>query len=509
MLQNELIETLELYENERLAGLGVFSNQGFTKDALLLTDRGHYSTKDGSKSFNTLEEATEGFLPYGWKYTLDMEPLSANKSDDNDSYDDNNNETKTTTTAIGKVGQFYIDTTLPNTDNEGWTYDVDFGLFENSCDTKGMIHFVRRRRLYHEITFDADLIMKKEEWSACDNCDSIPVDEISTQLLESLACASLLEQPGGITQSVIGDQKRKLLKEILNLEERCIDQPDPEKMPYYTRIELLLQQLRTYGVKKQSVFSKGLNFFHTKRESLKDISLRTVQVANCFSKAERDMWAALAVRHNDPEFAYHCDKPGCGEICDLFRVSCENAGCKVILSRRHMAKHDEECVWKVVCCPRECGDSIQRQQIPKHLKEVCALRDAVCPFNEIGCSAVVLHKDVPDHMKSHAESHLLLALDRMMEYQKVFQDMTDRVTKLEKENEDLKKNGIATATGLATAMAALELSKKNSSSEIKSLANHSKKETANLRSYVDSKLNTQENFVKREFQSINQFLSKK
>ncbi len=497
MLHNDLIEIIEIYENERIAGLGVFSNQGFTKDALLLTDRGHYSTKDGSKSFNTIEEATKGILPYGWAYTADMEPSTANKSEAN------------TTTAIGKVGQFFIDTTSSNTDNEGWTYDVDFGTFENSCDKKGMVHFVRRRRLYHEITFDPDLIMKKEEWSACDNCDSILVDEISTQLLESLACASLLEQAGGITEGVIADQKRQLLEEILNLEERCIDKPDPKIEPYYTRIELLLQRLRSNGVKKQSVFSKAANLFHSKRESLKDLSLRTVQTAKYFSKAERDMWAALAVRHNDPEYEYHCDKPGCGVTCDLFRVPCENVGCKVVLSRRHIAKHDDECAWKVVCCPRECGDSIQRQQISKHLNEVCALRDAVCPFAEIGCSAVVLHKDVPDHMKSHAESHLLLALDRMMEYQKVFQDMTDRISKLEQENKDLKKNGVATATGLATAMAALEATKKSTSSEMKSLASYSKKETANLRTYVDSKLSSQENFVKREFQSVNQFLSKK
>ena len=80
---------------------------------------------------------------------------------------------------------------------------------------------------------------------------------------------------------------------------------------------------------------------------------------------------------------------------------------------------------------------------------------------------------------------------------------------MEQENKDLKKNGVATATGLATAMAALEATKKSTSSEIKSLASYSKKETANLRTYVDSKLSSQENFVKREFQSVNQFLSKK
>ena len=47
MLRTECIETIELYENERIAGLGVFSSQGFTKDALLLGDRGNFSSKDG------------------------------------------------------------------------------------------------------------------------------------------------------------------------------------------------------------------------------------------------------------------------------------------------------------------------------------------------------------------------------------------------------------------------------------------------------------------------------
>ena len=182
------------------------------------------------------------------------------------------------------------------------------------------MHFVRRRRLYAEITFDADLIMPRQEWTACDNCDSILVDEISTQLLESLACASLLEQPGGITERVIADQKRQLLVDVLKLEEACKEKPDL-RLNHISASNYYYKPCEHMDT-RNSPCSVKLRIFSFKKESLKDLSLRIAQW-EVFSKAERDIWAALTVRHYDPNSNSIVIKLVV-ESCDLFCVPCDN-----------------------------------------------------------------------------------------------------------------------------------------------------------------------------------------
>jgi hypothetical protein len=63
-------------------------------------------------------------------------------------------------------------------------------------------------------------------------------------------------------------------------------------------------------------------------------------------------------------------------------------------------------------CPRECGDTIQRQQVDMHLTDVCALRDAACPFSDLGCMKVVHQRDIPMHLDENSAGHLLLAMNR-------------------------------------------------------------------------------------------------
>ena len=64
------IRQVEIWENQRYQ-VGV----GFNKDGLLPTDRLNFSDKDGTKHFNTLEEASEGLLTPGWRWTIDSQWL--------------------------------------------------------------------------------------------------------------------------------------------------------------------------------------------------------------------------------------------------------------------------------------------------------------------------------------------------------------------------------------------------------------------------------------------------
>lgn len=117
---------IEIYENERYSPLS-----GWSPKALLLTDRKALSNHDGSEGYNTIEEASQALISFGWQW--DEAPWSIDKSP----------------------------TINGATDEEGWTYSSDFTSFSsehqektNISGTKGIMHFVRRRKLARNQSFD-------------------------------------------------------------------------------------------------------------------------------------------------------------------------------------------------------------------------------------------------------------------------------------------------------------------------------------------------------------------
>lgn len=57
------------------------------------------------------------------------------------------------------LAQWNIDNSQECSDSEGWTYSVDFSSFidaDSGSAVKGMIHFVRRKRLYCTKLFDGN-----------------------------------------------------------------------------------------------------------------------------------------------------------------------------------------------------------------------------------------------------------------------------------------------------------------------------------------------------------------
>ena len=59
------------------------------------------------------------------------------------------------------LAQWNIDNSQECSDSEGWTYSVDFSSFtdvDSESAVEGMIHFVRRKRLYCSKNFDYNTI---------------------------------------------------------------------------------------------------------------------------------------------------------------------------------------------------------------------------------------------------------------------------------------------------------------------------------------------------------------
>jgi hypothetical protein len=128
MLSSEIgihTKRIDLYENERYSPISGWASKG-----LLPTDRYAYSNHDGSEGYNTLDEVNQNLLALGWQW--DETPWMIDRGSSNSK----------------------------DTDIDGWTYSSDFTSFSSSSAStnisgiKGMMHFVRRRKLVRNQSFD-------------------------------------------------------------------------------------------------------------------------------------------------------------------------------------------------------------------------------------------------------------------------------------------------------------------------------------------------------------------
>ena len=54
---------IEIYKNERYQ-----PTSGFTSNGLLMNDRSKFSSIDGKSSWNTIDEAADAMISFGWEY---------------------------------------------------------------------------------------------------------------------------------------------------------------------------------------------------------------------------------------------------------------------------------------------------------------------------------------------------------------------------------------------------------------------------------------------------------
>lgn len=141
-------------------------------------------------------------------------------------------------------------------------------------------------------------------------------------------------------------------------------------------------------------------------------------------------------------------------------------GCDVVFSKKWFSRHDAECPHKVIPCPRTCGDNFPRRLLQKHMESICPLRPVQCPFADMGCSADLLHKDVPEHLDTCGQSHLLLAIERVREQQEVIKVFHSRLNDVEKQCSKNTGELFTLTASLAAAGVALEVSEKRSASRI-------------------------------------------
>lgn len=439
---------MEVYENERR-----WVGGGFSKKGLFPTERGPFSTNDGSLSWKTLDEAGESLLEKGWIWPDDS--------------------------------QYEYD--VPNVDTDcdenGWQYAIDFSQahLDKACNRQGMAHWVRRRRIRRRKEFDPkQLTFTTDENETCLNCDSEAVDALSSKLLEILSFATLLKRDA---QQTLTDAVALSLKEKL-IDSLGIGSPAPAwslKVNASVRLQNLLEELDKFPRNQQNVLT---NIMGDGAGALKGLTERMVLVSTrYFNKVEREAISDIIICNLDPECELHCGRDACNdEECQYYRVVCPNKGCDKIVSRKHVEWHaDKVCGFKVIECPNGCGDSFPRNQREAHLSKACGLRASQCPFYALGCSAVVPARDRAQHVEENANGHLLLAAKKMEEYQKRLKILENHAAALERENGELEQQIAANADRYSKDVTRLEKQAKATSKQLSALE---KKCNAEFRSHT-------------------------
>lgn len=441
----QLEAVVEIDENERY-----WVGGGFGRRGLLPNDRGPYTTTDGSISWKTPAECGSDMilLGRGWRYENDTDFTPATN----------------------------------------WMYAIDFRVesVKNAKPNRGMMHWVRFRRLYRTKIFQPDEFVPREVSEKCSYVDSSAVDSLSNLMLDILAYGSLLHNPSVLTDAMVLPLKDRIINITISHGQQqsqassSSTSSDAYNGDAFYKLDQLRKKLENFVEEERARtimnrLLKSVDFSFHQRGERKDFKERQSNVANwCFPAKEREAIASLIVKKLDLHYQLHCDQPDCGMQCRFYQVECPNDGCSSIMSQMYLEQHQTSCPYKVITC--ECGDSFPRKQLAVHMAQACKMRTVECPFHKIGCIHVVKACDLENHIQEDASAHLLLAIDRMTEHQDVIKALHVKAAGLEAENKAFKEAFERHEKESKTLISGLESKLTKTSKELAALSATCKKE---------------------------------
>ncbi len=392
---------VEIDENERY-----WVGKGFGKGGLLPTDRGAFTTTDGSIFWKSTQEASEDLLLLGRGWAFDSD------------------------------GDFMP--TKPNQPDDCWMYSTDFRA-DHVADAKpnqGTLHWVRFRRLVRVKRFHPEEFICKEIYEKCDHCDSGTVDVVSRLFLDVLAYTSLLHNKSHATDAIVLPLKKTIIDLAISQEVTGQENVVHQLQNLRKKLENFIEKERSKTVTSRII--SGIHFSFPGRIGQKEFDERCSSIsAECLTKMERDAIAGLILRKLDPRFELHCDKVACGTACRFARLECPNEGCVEIMSRIHLEIHDLECPHKIVECA--CGEKFKARELPAHRSEACKLRMVECPFKNIGCLKEVKAFELQQHVTEDMAAHLLLAVSQIQQQQQEIRNLHTSLGNVQCENEELAR----------------------------------------------------------------------
>ena len=94
--------------------------------------------------------------------------------------------------------------------------------------------------------------------------------------------------------------------------------------------------------------------------------------------------------------------------------------------------HDGKCRKKIIPCPNAgCGDSMEHQQVSKHVRTKCLYAVIPCKYKGIGCDTELKREDMAAHEQDD-KIHLHISLDTIKLQQVAIDSLQSRVKSLEK-----------------------------------------------------------------------------
>ena len=354
---------------------------------------------------------------------------------------------------------------------------------------RGMLDFVRRRRLKRTTFFRPDHFLPPDISNKCDYCDSNVVNTLSNAMLDALSLATLFAY--GLNNN-IRDVKALPLKskliDTLDIGNNC-DPDDP--VVGINKVKDRLVSFAEMSVSKPGQLMHMLNPDGVDQNLTGAMPERRKLIAsNYLTEQERINLARLLIKDVDRySYKMHCNIDSCScnnddeeQACEFRLVPCPNLGCGATFSFKHQAEHDEECGYKPLPCPNGCGMEIPRNGVHVHVRDKCSLRAAECPLASFGCTSIVQARDITDHLNDTADKHFMLIANRMVEYQNAMKDMNARIHTLEEKNALLERE---------LQRSTIQLQSKN---EAKAISNDVKKLT--------KRLGTLENTCRTEFKKV-------
>ena len=138
--------------------------------------------------------------------------------------------------------------------------------------------------------------------------------------------------------------------------------------------------------------------------------------------------------------------------CPRRRVSCQY--CNDVGEYQFIeGQHKEECHKFPIQCPNACKiESICRDEVEEH-REICPLEIIQCDYHVVGCKVKMARKDVDTHKQEMMEVHLSLSINELMETKKQLKSAQNNVenTKhdVEKTKDDLTQQLVWHTTKIA------------------------------------------------------------
>ena len=444
-----LTQTLQLHENQRF-----WIGQGFT-GTLLPNDRGRFSLTDGSQSWKSAQEAADNVLGLGWQWVEEDNDETANQKE---------------------YAGFGVSLLLESSD--GWMYARDFSpsAVRDAQTRRKAWHWVRFRTLERKAVWTGAFDNDNNAVNAV-HCDSKVVTSLAQILLEVLVYTVIVqdgikqvskgasEEKAQFKQATVLRIKSNLILHLLHFP-KARNAEHEQPVDAFLQMERLTESLTNYAESErrtglQSVFA-AVPPYAKRFSDIPDFTKLCHTVSEThFGLGERFRIAMWMIQTNlDPngqQMQCH-GRDGCTnkDTCIYVWLPCPNAGCDQVMSRLYLESHiQEECNFQIVQC-KDCGDALLRHELEGHLAFACPHRNATCPFARLGCLAVLTAQDIPDHVQDSASAHLLLSLQRMVQYEAQFRQLRDRIESLELAHVNVQNTNQTQQKQAAQNIAALE-----------------------------------------------------